>query len=403
MTAEQARAVAAESEVAYVEQDQTFHAVGTQNDPIWNLDRVDQPELPLDSAYNYPDSAGAGTTSYIIDTGLRWTHDEFGDRASSGYDFVDDDEDADDCAGHGTHVAGTIGGSTYGVAKQTDLVGVRVLDCDGRGSIDNIVDALDWVADNAGDSAVANMSIGGGQSDALNDATSGLVDSGVAVAVAAGNEGQDACNVSPASVPDAITVGASNQEDARSTWPEAPGSESNYGECLDIWAPGTEVKSSYIDGDSSTETLGGTSMASPHIAGAAALHLGENPSDSPAAVKDALVENATSGELSDTKAGSPNELLNVSYLGEGDDGDDGDDGDEPGDGDAPDAAFTVSCQFGWGCSFDASQSTADEGIAGYAWDFGDGANGTGGNVNHASTSGGALTATLNVTDEADHT
>src|SRR5699024_1806024 len=129
MTAEQARAVAAESEVAYVEQDQTFHAVGTQQDPIWNLDRVDQTELPLDSAYNYPDSAGAGTTSYIIDTGLRVTHDEFGDRASSGYDFVDGDQDADDCAGHGTHVAGTIGGSTFGVAKQTALVGVRVLDC----------------------------------------------------------------------------------------------------------------------------------------------------------------------------------------------------------------------------------------------------------------------------------
>src|SRR5699024_4736911 len=184
MTAEQARAVGAEPEVAYVEQDQTFHAVGTQQDPIWNLDRVDQTELPLDSAYNYPDSAGAGTTSYIIDTGLRVTHDEFGDRASSGYDFVDGDQDADDCAGHGTHVAGTIGGSTFGVAKQTALVGVRVLDCDGRGSVSNIVDALDWVAQNAGDSAVANMSIGGGQSAALNDATTGLIDSGVTVAVA---------------------------------------------------------------------------------------------------------------------------------------------------------------------------------------------------------------------------
>src|SRR5699024_10474068 len=194
MTAEQASSVAAESQVAYVEQDQVFHAVETQDDPIWNLDRSDQSELALDDSYSYPDSAGAGTSSYIIDTGLRVTHDEFGDRASSGYDFVDDDEDAHDCAGHGTHVAGTIGGATYGVAKQTDLVGVRVLDCDGRGSIDNIVDALDWVATNAGDSAVANMSIGGGQSDALNDATSGLVDSGVAVAVAAGNEGQDACN-----------------------------------------------------------------------------------------------------------------------------------------------------------------------------------------------------------------
>src|SRR5699024_8040868 len=231
------------------------------------------------------------------------------DLASSGYDFVDDDQEADDCAGHGTHVAGTIGGSTYGVAKQTDLVGVRVLDCDGRGSVSNIVDALDWVAQTASDSAVANMSIGGGQSTAWNDATAGLVDSGVTVAVAAGNAAQNACNVSPASVPEAITVGASNQNDERSTWPQAPGSESNYGECLDIWAPGTEVKSSYINGDSSTATLGGTSMASPHIAGAAALHLGENPSDSPAAVRDALVGNATSGQLSDIKQGSPNKLL----------------------------------------------------------------------------------------------
>src|SRR5699024_1635299 len=366
-------------------------------DPIWNLDRVDQTELPLDSAYNYPDSAGAGTTSYIIDTGLRVTHDEFGDRASSGYDFVDGDQDADDCAGHGTHVAGTIGGSTFGVAKQTALVGVRVLDCDGRGSVSNIVDALDWVAQNAGDSAVANMSIGGGQSAALNDATTGLIDSGVTVAVAAGNEAQDACNVSPASVPEAVTVGASNQNDERSTWPQAPGSESNYGECLDIWAPGTEVKSSYINGDSSTATLGGTSMASPHIAGAAALHLGENPSDSPAAVRNALVDHATSGQLSDIKPGSPNELLDVSYLGEGGNG--GGPGEPPESGQL-DAAFAVSCQFGSGCSFDASESNAEVGIADYSWEFGDGAVGTGEVVNHTYGSSGAFTATLTVTDEA---
>ncbi|SFA88939.1 Serine protease, subtilisin family [Amycolatopsis marina] len=322
MSERQARRLAAEPNVAYVEQDKFAKVVGTQTNPPWGLDRIDEADLPMDGKFTYPDTAGGGVTAYVLDTGVRTTHNEFESRAANGYDFIDNDPVANDCNGHGTHVAGTIGSKTYGVAKKVDLVGVRVLNCQGSGQYSQIIAGMDWVSDNAQLPAVANMSLGGGASSAVDDAARGIIASGVTLAVAAGNSGVDACQTSPARTGEAITVGASDQQDRRSIW-RGESVSSNWGRCLDIWAPGTEIKSTWSTGDSATNTIGGTSMATPHVAGAAALHLAAKQDDSPRQVRDALVNNATSGVLTDIKTGSPNELLNMSYLNDG--------GGDPGD------------------------------------------------------------------------
>ncbi|MGP4109835.1 S8 family peptidase [Streptomyces sp. 4N509B] len=305
----EARRLAADPAVASVVQDRTFTIQGTQpNPPSWGLDRLDQAELPLDRSYTYPDSAGEGVTAYIIDTGVRITHGDFGGRASYGYDAVDGDTTAQDGNGHGTHVAGTVAGSAYGVAKNADIVAVRVLNNAGSGTTAGVIAGVDWVTENAQHPAVANMSLGGGVDASLDQAVRNSIASGVTYTLAAGNDNVDASRSSPARVTEAITVGSSTSTDARSSF-------SNYGSVLDLFAPGSSITSAWHTSDSASNTISGTSMAAPHVAGAAALHLAENPDDTPAQVASALTGSAVSGNISNPGTGSPNRLLNVGEGG----------------------------------------------------------------------------------------
>ncbi|CAH9064428.1 hypothetical protein PSECIP111951_03128 [Pseudoalteromonas holothuriae] len=274
---------------------------GDQNNAVWGLDRIDQADLPLNGVYHY-DYDGSGVTAYVIDTGVLISHNEFGNRASHGYDFIDNDSDATDCNGHGTHVAGTIGGSLYGVAKNVNVVGVRVLSCSGSGSNSGVIAGINWVKNNASGPSVANMSLGGGASQATDDAVNNAVASGISFVVAAGNDNSSACNYSPARAANAITVGSTTSGDSRSSF-------SNYGTCLDIYAPGSSIKSAWYNSNSATNTISGTSMAAPHVAGTVALYLDENPSLSPAQLDQMLSAQSAKNKLSDAKSGSPNELL----------------------------------------------------------------------------------------------
>ncbi|MYX17006.1 S8 family serine peptidase [Streptomyces sp. SID8374] len=306
----QARRLAADPSVARVEADGVAYALGTQNDPTWGLDRIDQRDLPGDRKFTYPNTA-SNVTAYVLDTGIRTSHQEFGGRAVSGYDFIDNDSVAQDCNGHGTHVAGTVGGATYGVAKAVKLVGVRVLNCQGSSGSTwaPVLAGIDWVTKNAVKPAVANMSIGGGRTSSVDDALAKSIASGVTYVVAAGNDGANACNTSPAAVPSAVTVGATDNRDARSIWPS--GKSSNHGTCLDLFAPGSDIVSASHLNDTGSRSDGGTSMASPHVAGAAALLLSANPSWTPKQVHDRLIADATPNKVTDAKTGSPNRLLYV--------------------------------------------------------------------------------------------
>ena len=275
------------------------------NPPSWGLDRVDERDLPMDAAYAYQNS-GQNVEAYILDTGIRYTHQEYAGRAFSGWDFVDNDADAQDCHGHGTHVAGTVGGTTVGLAKQVKLIGVRVLNCSGSGSYSGIVSAVDWVTQQKQSRPtvpmVGNMSLGGGVSSSLNTAVNNSVDAGVVWAVAAGNDNADACTKSPASAAKALTVGASTSSDARASF-------SNFGTCVDLFAPGSGIYSSTYNGDNTYASWSGTSMATPHVTGAAALYLSANPAASAASVNGAVTGGATPAKITDPGTGSPNLLL----------------------------------------------------------------------------------------------
>ncbi|WP_320066863.1 S8 family peptidase [Micromonospora sp. RTGN7] len=301
-----AKRLAADPSVAWVEQNHEVSIETTQTNPPWGLDRIDQTSLPLNSAYSYT-STGSGVTAYIIDTGILTSHTNFGGRAVDGYDAVDNALPAADCNGHGTHVAGTVGGSTYGVAKGVRLVAVRVLNCAGSGTNAGVIAGVNWVTSNhqAGQPAVANMSLGGGLNTSLNTAVANSVADGVTYAVAAGNSNANACNYSPAAVASAITVGATQSNGARASY-------SNYGTCVDIFAPGTGVLSAWYTSTTATNTISGTSMASPHVAGGAARVLQNNPSWSPAQVASYLISTASTGTVTSPGTGSPNRLLYLS-------------------------------------------------------------------------------------------
>jgi subtilisin family serine protease len=324
MSAAQAKRVAAQPEVAYVEQNRVVKAdaVAPQpSPPSWGLDRIDQTYLPLDGSYTAPNTAG-NVHVYVIDSGININHTEFAPgRATYGQNFAPHnykelDEpgygadpitagDASDCGGHGTHVAGTVGGNMYGVAKGVSLVAVRVLNCIGTGTEAQIIDGIGWVKTNAVQPAVANMSLGSFTSTAINDAVKAATDAGVTFVVSAGNNGFDACRKSPASAPSAITVGATSLDDSR-VW------YSNFGTCVDVFAPGEDITSAWIgDTNSETNTIGGTSMATPHVAGAAAMLLSATPGLTPAQVQSTIVGGAVTGAVSNTALGSPNKLLQV--------------------------------------------------------------------------------------------
>ncbi|MFI2238584.1 S8 family peptidase [Streptomyces chrestomyceticus] len=302
---EEARRLAADPAVDKVVQNKKFHIDGTQeNPPSWGLDRIDQADTQGDKKYTYPDSAGEGVTAYVIDTGVRTTHQDFEGRASSGFDAVDGDNDATDGNGHGTHVAGTIAGKAHGVAKKAKVVAVRVLDDQGSGSTEQVVAGIDWVTKNHKGPSVANMSLGGGADEALDAAVQKAVASGVTFAVAAGNESTDAGQGSPARVKEAITVASSTNTDEQSDF-------SNFGSAVDLYAPGSDITSAWNDSDQGTKTISGTSMATPHVAGAAAVYLSGHQDAKPDAVATALTDGATPDKIKNASEGTPNKLLKV--------------------------------------------------------------------------------------------
>ncbi|MFE9406939.1 S8 family serine peptidase [Streptomyces sp. NPDC006530] len=301
----EAKRLAADPKVGKVVQNKKFHINAAQtNPPSWGLDRIDQKATAGDGTYTYPDSAGDGVTAYVIDTGVRISHKDFGGRASYGFNAVDNNNKADDGNGHGTHVAGTIAGTEHGVAKKAKIVAVRVLDNQGSGSTEQVVAGIDWVTKNHKGPSVANLSLGGTADPALDAAVQKAIASGITFGVAAGNESADAGNGSPSRVKEAITVASSTKDDQQSGF-------SNFGSVVDLYAPGSDITSDWNTSDTATNTISGTSMATPHVVGAAAVYLAGHKDATPAQVSDALTGGATAGAISNPSPGTPNKLLKV--------------------------------------------------------------------------------------------
>ena len=391
-----------DARVLRVEPDGVARAIAvTQTNATWGLDRIDA-QSGLDGKYTY-DADGAGVTVYIIDTGIRYTHDEFDgarlDRAVFGYDAFTDGKKGDDCNGHGTHVAGTVGGTVYGVAKNVDLVAVRVLDCSGSGTWSGVVAGIDWVTADVknahadaspqvgGKPAVANMSLGGGASSTVDEAVQKMIAAGVATAVAAGNgnqggKEQDACGYSPARVPEAMTIGATDKTDTKTSW-------SNYGSCVDWFAPGSGITSAWIDSNTATKSISGTSMASPHTAGVAALFLQSNATATAEDVRTALYNATTKNIVKNSK--TANEHLLYSRFGSA-----------TGGNSSPVANFSASCDL-LACAFADASTDSDGKIMSWSWKFGDGATSTAQSPSHSYAAGGTYTVELTVTDDKEAT
>jgi len=374
------QALRSNPKVAWIEQDQRVHLETTQLNPAnFGLDRIDQRNLPLSNSYTF-NRTGAGVHFYGIDTGINLTHVDLSGRVGVGFDAVTPGGNANDCNGHGTHTATTAAGTTFGVAKGAIVHPVRVLDCSGSGFISTVIAGVDFVTQNGLRPAVANMSLGGGISSALDQAVAASVASGVVYAIAAGNNAGNACNTSPARVTSALTVAASTRTDARASF-------SNFGTCVDIFAPGVGITAGWIGSNTATMTISGTSMATPHVAGVAMLFLEANPTATPTQVANAINTNATTGLITSAGTGTPNRLLFMGFIG-------GVTANQP-----PVARFTAACNTSHACTFDASGSTDDVGIVSFQWTRPSGAIiGTTKVITFTFSTGGSKTITLKVTD-----